>query len=141
MFTGDMKVYDLPYIDANKDALGKDWAEKGDYKKEREKYKIINLEVLENDKELNMYLTRAREAVNKINTGNGGEKYDYDICITDKCYGGNSNTVQKLIYENMGIKMKVPDNIDMPGINGEFYVGPTENWKEKSGKLINEYVE
>ena len=55
-----------------------------------------------------------------IETGNNGKRFDYDICLTDQCWG-DSNTFQKLIYDRIGFTFKIPKGIRLPGIEGRVY--------------------
>ena len=136
-FWKDLQVIDAPYIEANKEFFGKDWAKFGDYKHSK-KHTIIMTKELNSDQELQDYLSKAREAVKAMETSNKGGRYDYDICLTDKCWGENSNTVQRVIYESMDIKIEVPKGINLPGIDGKFYDGPTDNLHIKTYKKAQE---
>jgi len=137
MLTGNMEVIDAPYTEASKKLFGKDWVENADYKNSEKHAVIMSIE-LNNDQELQGYLSKAREAVKAMETGNKGERYDYDICLTDKCWGGNSNTVQRVIYEAMDVKIIVPEGVSLPGIKGEFYDGSTDNLHIKVYKEAKE---
>ena len=79
-------------------------------------------------------MTKAREAVKFIETSNNGGRFDYDNCITDKCLGANSNTVQSAIYKAMNIEIKIPEGIDLPGIKGDFYNGQLDDFFRKLGE-------
>jgi hypothetical protein len=77
------------------------------------------------DSALEDKLSKAREAVNFIEIGNNGGRFDYDICVTDHCLGANSNTVQKKIFEAMGLDL-TPVGVSLPGIKGKFFESPLE---------------
>jgi len=62
-----------------------------------------------------------------------GGRFDYDICVTDACWGANSNTVQNEIHRAMGSRIQVPKGINLPGINGQFFDGPIDNYFQKVG--------
>ena len=47
--------------------------------------------------------------------------------------GRNSNTVQKLIYQKMGLKFSVPKDISLPGIKGKSYDGFFDDYLKKVG--------
>ena len=135
----NLQIVDELYVVANKKLLGDDWVDVG-YENSK-KHKIIMTKTFDNDQELNGYLSRAREAVKFMETGNKGERFDYDICFTAKCWGENSNTVQRVIYDAMGIEIK-PDNgapmPNMPGIKGRFYEGSTDSLHIKTYKKAQE---
>jgi len=124
MFKGNLEVVDLAYTKDNAKYFGDDWKESG-----AKRWQIGETKVLTNDMELQNYLHKARDVVKVINSGNNGGKYDYDICITDNCLGGNSNIVQKMIHNAMGTGMlnDMPQGFNAPGINGGIYVGPVDN--------------
>jgi hypothetical protein len=58
------------------------------------------------------------------------------ISITDKCWGANSNTVQSTIYKAMNIEIKIPEVIDFPGIKGDFYNGPLDDFMLKHAQEL-----
>jgi hypothetical protein len=133
--TGNLEVIDMPYSVLNEKLLGDDWAYEGNYKKS-DKYKVITTIHLQNDQDLQNYLSKAREAVNNIETGNNGGRFDYDFCLTNKCWGANSNTVQFAIHKAMGIKIETPEDISLPGINGQFFNGPLDDIARKLGEEL-----
>ncbi len=126
----NLEVVDAPYIDENKKLFYDDW------KKEDSKHLSIYKLELNNDQELNNYLAKARATVKMIEFGNNGGRFDYDICITDKCWGGNSNTVQRAIYDSMGIKLEIPKNLNLLGIDGKFYDGPLDDFWRKYDEAL-----
>ena len=63
-------------------------------------------------------------------------RFDYDLCFSDNCLGANSNTVQKHIYDAMGFKIKVPEDMNLPGINGKFYNGPLDDFMLKHAQEL-----
>ena len=126
----NLKVVDCPYTEENKRLFGDDWESK-----EVKRWSVDKFN-LENDAELQDHLLKARTAVKFIETGNNGGRFDYDLCITDNCSGGNSNTVQKVIWNAMGREIKVQKGIDLPGINGKFYDGPLDDPMRKFGEEI-----
>lgn len=135
MFTSNLEVVDMPYIEENAKYLSKDWSKRyaGDYYADNECNILMDIE-LNNDQELKGYLSRAREAVKFMETGNKGGRFDYDLCLTGKCWGGNSNTVQRAIYDRMGIELDIPKEYKMPGIDGRFYNGPMDDVLKRSNK-------
>lgn len=143
----NLQIVDVPYIEAYKNVLGDDWAknEDGDYQpgdyEHSKKYRVIMRKEFNSDQELEGYLSKARDAVKEMESGNKGGRFDYDLCITDKCSGENSNTVQRVIYDAMGIKIEVPEDISLPGIEGKFYDGPTDNLPHKFGQKLKELGE
>ena len=128
MLFDKLKVFDIPYIEENQPLLGKDWDSNVLELDKVKRWTIQKIE-LDNDIELNNHLSKAREAVKMIETGNNGGRFDYDICFTDKCWGGNSNTVQKKLWNAMGYEIKVPKGFSLPGIKGEFYNEPGDDLK------------
>ena len=140
--TGNIRVVEASYIEANQELFGKDWPKTGDYKENKEDYKVIMTKELNNDQELQSYLSKAREAVKSMETGNKGGRFDYDICFTSKCWGENSNTVQRVIYEAMDIEIKPNKGTSMPkmpGIKGKFYDSSTDNLHIKTYKKAQEF--
>ncbi|CAL7964042.1 Protein translocase subunit SecA (modular protein) [Gammaproteobacteria bacterium] len=136
----NLQIVDAPYIEANAKLLDKDWAKRGNYGKD---YRIIKTEILGSDQDLQDYLSKAREAVevikqSAIKAGNNEGRFDYDLCITDRCWGSNSNTVQRAVWDGMGMKIEVPRDIKMPGIEGKFYKGPMDDVLQKVGDAIQE---
>ena len=99
-------------------------------------HKFIQEWKFDNDKELNSYLAKAKQAIDFVNTGNNGRRFDYDLCKTDECFGTNSNTVQKLIFEKMNIKLNIPKDVSLAGIKGKFYDGLIDNALEKLGEEL-----
>lgn len=88
------------------------------------------------DAELEQALQKARKAIDFVETGNKGGRFDYDVCVSNKCWGANSNTVQKIVYKEMGLHFQIPKDVNLPGIEGEFYDGPLDNLP---GKLAEEH--
>ncbi len=105
---------------------------KDDYLEKQSRIQIQKLEFQDN-KEIDTYIAKAHEAVQFIETGNNGHRFDYDFCfyhnnfiqlgIEKKCCGANSNTVQRLAYQYMGLPLSIPEELHLPGIEGSFYVG------------------
>ena len=129
MFTGNLKGVITEYTITNlKNELfpKKDW-------ENNPSRKLIQKWGLDNDQELNSYLSHAKQAIDFVNTGNNGGRFDYDFCKTDKCGGSNSNTVQKLLFEKMNLKLHIPKDISLAGIKGKFYDGPFDNYFQKLG--------
>ncbi len=140
-FLLNLEIVDAPYVEANAKLLDKDWASEGDYKNQKNEYKIIKTERPSTDQDLQKYLSKAREAISAIKQkairlGNNDGMFDYDLCITDKCWGGNSNTVQRAIWDSMGMKIEVPSDIKMPGIEGKFYIGSMDDVLQNAGDAV-----
>ena len=74
--TTNLKTFDVAYIEENKDLLGKIRPEGGDYRDD-EKYRIITTIELNNDMELQHYMTKAREGLRDIETSVNGGRPDY----------------------------------------------------------------
>ena len=129
MITGNLKGIIIDYTKDNwKNGLfpEKDWK----YNLSR---KLIQKWEIPNDQELKSYLSQAKQAIDFVNTGNNGERFDYDFCKTDACSGANSNTVQKLLFEKMNLNLDIPKDISLAGIKGKFYDGPFDNYFQKLG--------
>ncbi|WP_039457832.1 hypothetical protein, partial [Candidatus Jidaibacter acanthamoebae] len=135
MLFDNLEVIDCPYTKENRHRIGKDWEAKD------VKHWSIQKQELNSDADLQFKLSRAREAVKMIETGNNGGRFDYDLCFTDKCWGGNSNTVQKEIWNAMGYEIKVPKGFSLPGIDGKFYNEPWNDFKNifREGMQKNKY--
>jgi len=134
MITGNLEVIDVTYSADNKKLLADDWAvNAGKYHADK-KYTIIQTVVLKDEQEFQSRISAARKAVNFIETGNNGGRFDYDICVSDKCWGANSNTVQYAIHKAMGNEIPIPKDFDLPGIHGKFYEGPLDDLLRKIGE-------
>jgi hypothetical protein len=137
MLTGNLEVIDTLYTEDNKRMFLNDYPEDGSYKTNKDYQVIMNIE-LDNDQQLSNHISKARKATRLIETVNNGGRFDYDICITDKCWGANSNTVQSAIYKAMNIEVKIPEGIDLPGIKGNFYNGPLDDFFKKLGEQLQQ---
>ena len=130
MATGNLKAVDSIYDELNKHLFRNDYQDK----KQRPHIKLYEKNLF-SDIELQNYLSKAREVITKIETGNNGARFDYDACLTDNCWGANSNTVQRLIHDAMGTSSewinKIPDGVRLPGINGMLYDGLFDNFVHK----------
>ncbi|KIE06300.1 hypothetical protein NF27_AB00010 [Candidatus Jidaibacter acanthamoeba] len=127
MLTKNLQVIDAPYTAENSYLFGDDW------KAEDVEHCRLHTWELSNDMELKIELSKAREVIKIIETGNNGGRYDYDFCLTDKCWGSNSNTLQGAIHNAMGHKLIIPKGFSLPGINGKFYNGLLDDLLQKMG--------
>ena len=132
MVTGNLKFIEAPYTKKYRSMIGDDFKEEDGPKHWR-----LDRFVLNSDTELNAYLEKARNVGKFINTGNNGGPFDYDICVTEKCFGANSNTVQRVLHEAMGtarwINKETLKAFNLPGIHGKFYDGPSDDLIRKLG--------
>jgi hypothetical protein len=134
MITGDLQVIITEYNEANTHLFPKgDWDK--NHKDLNRRASILTYE-FSNDHELNDYFAKAKEAVDVVNKGNKCQRFDYDLCVSDNCWGSNSNTVQSYIYKQMAIELKIPKDINLPGINGKFYDGPMDNVMKRWGEEL-----
>ncbi|WP_165379575.1 hypothetical protein, partial [Rickettsiales endosymbiont of Peranema trichophorum] len=147
MVIKDLDIHHIKYVDENRETLGLDWKEKAD--RNNIKHILMQEFSFQNDYELGSYVDKGIKGLQAL------DKQDYDICSTDRCWGGNSNTVQKYFYDAMGLKLNIPEQYrlpnalglsQLPGIDGTFYKGALEkgyealkNTPEAIGKTMEEY--
>jgi hypothetical protein len=121
MLKGNLKGVIAEYTKENLDKglfLEKDW--KGSKRVLVQQWKFSS------DSELRNQLAKAKRAINFIETGNNGGRFDYDICLTDSCPGANSNTVQRRLFEELGLTLEIPEDLNLAGIRGVFFNGPLD---------------
>jgi hypothetical protein len=131
MFTGDLEVIHKAYIESNKEQFYDDWVETA--RENNIEHRLLQQWEFEDDAELQSYENKIKEQVRWIETGNNGKPFDYDLCLFPWSFGGNSNTVQKYLYQAMGLDPKL-DSVEkshLPGIDGVLYDGPLDNWVDK----------